>query len=209
MIKNLSSEHKPLVVDFAYQRERENLFVIGSFKKHDDTLCENDFWGYFEGDHLVGLATFFIRWGSFVVNAQDPLVIEALTDEAIRANRTIEYVPCFKQYADVIVRRLQTQHGISPKELTEEVVMVLNRDFFVDFSTGDESVATPDDIDAIIRFDRIIENEPVDSPIQEYERKRINPDENFYAQKRWSDCFAGESSWSFQSLLSNWWRWDP
>lgn len=179
MIQRLDEKHRQQVIDFCYERERENLFVLGALSRDKKAFEQNYFWGYFENETLVGLATLFGNWGSFVVNAQDVAVINALTDMAVNAERKLEHVPCFKKYADCIVERLQRKHVKKPKEVTQQMVFTLDSRRFLDFSTGEEIRAKKEDTEEIIYFDRIIEGEPLETKIQDYERKRINLSEIF------------------------------
>lgn len=182
MIRRLGPEDEQLVKDFAYERERENLFVIGSFRNYGDTLNDNWFFGYFEGDEMVGMATLFKRWGSFVVNAQDDEVIRALVDEVVKVPREILHVPCFKRYAEVIIERLE-ELGLSPKKKAMHTVFILEEDYFEDFSEGDEEIAGVGDLDELILFDREIAGKSLEEPITDFERERTNVHEMFILRR--------------------------
>lgn len=174
MIRRLTENDEQLVLDFAYKRERENIFVIGSFRTYDNTLKENHFWGYFENNKLIGMATHFHRWKSVVCNAQDPDVIEQLTDEVVLSGLPIHHVPCFKRYTDVMICRLEQQHGIKAKKVSQEDVLILEQKNFVNFTMGGEEVANTSDKDELILFDRRIHGNALETPIEENERERIN-----------------------------------
>jgi hypothetical protein len=179
MIRKLTEQDKQLVLDFAYERERENLFVIGSFRSYTNTLGENHFWGYFDGEQLIGLATHFRRWKSFVVNAADTKVIKQLTDTAIKAGIKINAVPCFKRYADVIIARLESAHTIKPNAVHEEDLLILPKEQFVSFATEGEATAAKKDVDEIIRIDHQVNGKSGAEPISDVERERVNTDEVF------------------------------
>jgi len=179
MIRKLKENDIRLVLDFVYLRERENLFVIGAFDIYKKPFESNCFYGFFENDRLLGLATFFKRWGSFVVSAHDPEVIKTLTDYAVREGNTIEFVPCFKEYADVIVERLETVHRIKPKIVSQQTVFILDLAHFHDFSTGQEITPFEEDVDEIVLFERSIHGRNLGKPIQKIERERINLRETF------------------------------
>jgi len=178
MIRRLNEKGTELVKAFAYERERESLFVIGSFENYDNTLKDNFFWGYFDGEEMVGMATLFSRWGSLVVNAQEQNVIKALTDEAAKCEREIKHVPYFKQYADVIIERLKF-NGVKPKSVSEQTILELIEKDFVDFSSGEEGFLQEGDLDEYIRMHREIDGEEVDAPIEDFERKRVRLDQTF------------------------------
>lgn len=178
MIRRLNENDAKLVKDFAYRRERENLFVIGSFENYDNTLKDNFFWGYFDGEEMIGMATLFSRWNSLVVNAQKQNVIEALTDEAVSCELDIKHVPYFKQYADVIIERLKF-HGLKPKSVSEQTILELVEEDFVDFSRGDEEFLQQDDLDEYILMHREIDGEEIDAPIEDFERTRVRLDQTF------------------------------
>ncbi len=178
MIRRLTENDIDLVKSFAYQRERENLFVLGSFETYENTMSENYFLGFFEGSELKGMGTLFNRWGSFIVNAQDPEIIKQLTDEVLKCERKIEFVPYFKYYADVIIERLKS-HGIQTKKVNDEVFLMLKKEDFIDLSVGNEGILDPEDLDEYILFHRSIDKEPVDVLVTERERKRITTEITF------------------------------
>lgn len=178
MIRRLNENDAELVKAFAYERERESLFVIGSFKNYENTMKDNWFWGYFDGDEMIGMATLFSRWGSLVVNASDKEVIEALTDEAAKCGRKIEHVPYFKKYTDVIIERLKI-HSIAPKSVSQQTILMLEEKDFMDFSTGDEGFLLTEDLEDYIKMHREIDNEDTDAPIENHEKKRVKLDQTF------------------------------
>jgi predicted GNAT family acetyltransferase len=140
---------KKLVQDFCYQRERENLFVIGSFNRYKNTFEENDFWGYFLENELVGLATYFRLHKNFVINALDLNVIEELVDEGIKNEITIEGVVAFRKQTEPVMNRLKNIYNIIPKKISQQTVYTLEKQNFQDFSKGEESLAKKNDIDEI------------------------------------------------------------
>lgn len=152
MIRKLTSKDKNRVLDFAYLRERENLFVIGSFKNYQDPFKANDFWGYFKDGMMIGLAVFFRRFGNFVVNAQDKKAIYDLVDYALNRKIKIQNIAVFEKYAKVMMVRMKNKHKIIPKKISKETVFVLDKKNFKNFSAGDEEVATKKDVDEIVWF---------------------------------------------------------
>lgn len=69
MIRELTPQDQPAILDFAYQREKENLFVIGSFEFRPNPFEINDYLGYFINNELVGLGTYFGLWSDIQINA--------------------------------------------------------------------------------------------------------------------------------------------
>src|SRR5690606_9898861 len=106
-------------------------------------------------------------------------VLIALTDHAVAQGIHIEHVPCFKQYTQVIVERLETQHDFSPKTLHQHLVFELKETDLKNFATGAEQRATPADVDDLVRFGRQIVGDSSETPIQDRERQRIHPEDHF------------------------------
>jgi len=160
-------------LDFCYKREKENLFVIGSFKFYKNPFKENIYWGYFTGTKMTGLAVYFGRFGNFVINASEKKVIDELLDEGIKANIKITAVAAFEKYAKSMLVRLKKKYKIVPKKFSNEYVLVLNKKDFKDFSEGGEKQASSKDIDELARLNGGI------NFVNDEERKRIFPKNEF------------------------------
>jgi len=153
MIKKLNPKYKKQVLDFCYERERENLFIIGSFKNYKNNFKENDFYGYFDNKKLIGLGVYFRRFNNFVINTGRKKVIEELLDYIIADGIKIGFIAAFKRYTQPIVERLQKIYGIKPKKrLSPSTVFTMSKKDFTDYSKGTEEFATKKDVDEILKF---------------------------------------------------------
>ncbi len=180
MIKKLTSKHKKQVLDFAYKRERENLFIIGSFKNYKNTFKENDFYGYFEKNKLIGLGVNFRRYNNYIINARRKKIIDKLLDHAIKNGVDIKTIAAFKRYAQPMVDRLEKIYKIKPKKrLSYETVYTLKQKDFNNFSEGGEGVATAKDVDEIV----IMHTGKKPDQITSLDRKRINHKSEFILRK--------------------------
>lgn len=182
VIREFTPSDQQVILNFAYQREKENMFVIGSFKAYPNPFEVNTYLGYYENDKLIGLGTFFGRWADIVINAQNTKVINALVDEFIARDLIVENIAAFKRYGMPTVKRLR-EHGIEPTVLREETVHLLTEETFTDFSTGEAVKATPDDIDDMIRLGHIVDGKDASQKITEKERKRVLPDYEWHLRK--------------------------
>lgn len=185
MIRELDIDaDKSLIIDFCYRRERENLFILGNFTR--ETSFDNQYFGYFDDGDLVGMAAYFSNFGSFVVNSLDEQVINELVDFVYNKGLKIKYVPCFKVYGDIIVKRL-IELGHKPNKVGEEIVLILNKGDFKSFETGEERQAKSEDIDELIALHRdleeVVDGEKNESPVTDADRKKFIPDENFLLKK--------------------------
>jgi len=175
MIRKLTMQDKEEVLKFAYQKERENLFVLGSFDIYEDPFKENIFWGFFDEGKMTGLATFFSRFGNLVVNTVEIEVIDALVDEAVKSGVKPKVTACFANYAKRIIERLE-KHGIAAKKVGQEVVYTLAGADFVDFSGGDGEIASEKDVDEIARFNV---DQEWDDEVTDEARQKIFPSREF------------------------------
>ncbi len=178
MIQKLTAADRQKVLDFCYLRERENLFVIGTFERFKDPFVENDFWGYFEGEELIGLATYFRIHRDLVVNSLDKIVVQKLVDQAVKEQGKIECIAAFKKYAETEIETLKT-HGIFPKKANQETVFILDQSDFHDFSKGEEENGKKSDIDELACLNEDIKKEE----ITENDRKKITPETEFILRK--------------------------
>lgn len=177
MIKKLTAKDKKQILDFCYKREKENLFVIGSFKFYKNPFKENIYWGYFENKKMTGLAVYFGRFGNFVINASDKKAINELLNEGVKAKIKIKAVAAFEKYAKPMLLRLKKKYKLIPKKYSDEYVLVLNKKDFKDFSEGDEKQASDKDIDELARL-----NEGINF-VNDEERKKIFPKNEFILKK--------------------------
>lgn len=176
MIQKLSQKHAQQILDFCYKNERENLFVIGSFKNYKKPFSINNYYGYFKEDELIGLGVYFSQWENYVINAPQKKIIEALVDYGVKKRLNIDYIAAFKRYAKVMVERLDTVHKTKPIKITDETVLLLTKDHFKNFSDGTEFMATKNDIDDIVILNRELSSENPKKEITDIERKRTIPE---------------------------------
>jgi len=177
MTRKLTIKDKKQILDFCYKSEKENLFVIGSFKFYKNPFKENIYWGYFENKKITGLAVYFGRFGNFVINAPKTTIINELLDEGMDEQIKIEAVAAFKKYAKPMLLRLKQKYKLIPKKHSDEYVLILNKKNFKDFSEGDERQAAKKDIDELARLNSGI------NFINESERKKIFPKNEFIIRK--------------------------
>jgi uncharacterized protein len=178
MIREFTPQDRQTILDFAYLREKENMFVIGGFNRPEDPFADNRYIGFFEGDTLIGIGTFFGRFGSLAINTQNPEALDAMVDHFVGKNCKVEYVPTFKRYTLPTVERLKT-HGIEPKKVRDETVFLLASESFVDHSRNNATPAAAGDVDDMIKLTRFAEGEDADAEITDRERRQIFPDYEF------------------------------
>ncbi|MBI5415094.1 GNAT family N-acetyltransferase [Candidatus Peregrinibacteria bacterium] len=184
MIKKLTLKNQQQILDFCYKRERENLFVIGSFKNDKKPFSINKYYGYFQRGSLIGLATFFGKFGSFVINANRIKVLEALVDYGVREKLNIGCVPAFKKYAKGMIERFEKIHKKKPKKIMNDIVFILTKKTFRNFSAGIEEKGSKKDIDDIVKFDRKIGFSKEKGEIRSKERKKILHEHTFFMKMR-------------------------
>lgn len=173
MIHRFESSDQETILSFAYQREQENMFIIGSFSAYPEPFTQNVYMGCYKDGKLIGIGTHFEkRFGSLVICSQSIDALHELVDAFVTLGSKVEWVPCFKRYGLPIVERLRA-HGIVPKKVREETVFLLTRETFQDFSSHETEMATEKDVEEIIRLDRIVESEDVNAPITERDRKQV------------------------------------
>ncbi|WP_417396863.1 GNAT family N-acetyltransferase [Gimesia chilikensis] len=175
MLRELTASDQQLILDYAYQHELENMFVIGSFEFSDNPFEFNTYLGYFEKDVLTGLGVYFGHWNDITLHAESTTVIDAFVDEFVKQNRPLKYVVAFQRHALPTLDRLQ-QHGITPIKVREQTLYLLEQESFHDCSTGAEVQGTSGDIDGIIRLGNIMDEQPPDREVPENERARIVPE---------------------------------
>lgn len=183
MIRKLTPKDKETVLRFAYRRERENLFVAGSFNTYKKPFTSCYYLGYFDGDKLTGLCTVFKLWGSFVINAPQKKIIEALVDFVVKNKVRFTTIPSWQPCAGAMVKRLKQAHGILPKKISYQKVMVLGRSHFHDFSTGAAKMATARNIDGIVRFTRTNSGGNSNREISKKDRSKVRPNETFVLKR--------------------------
>lgn len=182
MIRELTPDDQPAILDFAYQREQENLFIIGSFDFLPHPFETNTYLGCFKENELMGLGTYFGIWSDIQISTQSTEVHNALVDEFMQRNKPVEYVVGFKRYSLQTIKRLRT-HGIAPKATYEETVYLLTRETFHNHSTGETTKATPADVDEIVRLEYQVEGKSAETEVTQKERNRILPDNEWVLRK--------------------------
>jgi len=178
MIKEFKEVDKRVILDYAYLRERENLFVIGNLNR-PTSFKENVYLGYFEGNTLQGIGTYFRKYGNYVVNTDNQNALNALVDKSIDRSFDFKDIANFQKYALPALRRLKSR-GIEPMRIDKEIIYELQRAKFKDLSEkGNARKATQDDIDGIIQMHRLADNKDPRPPITIEEQSMIIPDETF------------------------------
>lgn len=129
MIRDLYEADRQAIRAYLYQRERENMFAIGAFGR-PQTFEQNRFIGYEEGGKLRGVATVFLQHESFVAHAEEPSLLDALTDTVMKRKIPFVSIPAFRRYADPMVARLRDRYGLTPKSISQQTVFVLPRERF-------------------------------------------------------------------------------
>ncbi|MEI8229816.1 MAG: GNAT family N-acetyltransferase [Candidatus Peregrinibacteria bacterium] len=129
MIRDLHESDRQAILDYSYQREMENMFVIGSFNR-PKTFELNRFIGIEEDGKLMGLATVFLNYASFVVHAAERSVIDQLVDAVMDRGLKFNTVPAFRRYAEPMIERLRSKYHLEPQKITEETVFILPKGKF-------------------------------------------------------------------------------
>ncbi|MDO8468922.1 MAG: GNAT family N-acetyltransferase [Candidatus Peribacter sp.] len=169
MLRELHAADRQAILGLAYQRERENLFLIGNAESAA-AFSENRFFGAFEGTTLRAVAAWFGRFGSFVA-AGGEADIPAVVDAALAAKVRIEAVPMVQPLASLVVEQLR-RHGLIPRPEHQSLFLELSRRAF----RPQGSAARPareEDRDALVLLQRVLHERSGDAPITEQERGRI------------------------------------
>ncbi len=177
MIRLLQPSDRQLILDYVYAAEKENMFIIGSFNR-PEPFENNVYLGSFTNDLLVGLGTFFKRFGSLVVHAHDEEVLRNVTNYFGERKVPIEFVPAFKKYATPTIEALR-HFGYEPTEIADQTVFLLTSDSFTDHSDESTALATEQDIDEIIRLQWAADEEDPHQEITEKDRRQILIDSEF------------------------------
>ena len=187
MLRVLTPSDTQIILEFCYKREKENLFVIGSFELYDDPFVSNTYVGYFELGSIVGLATYFSRYQSFAVNTDNFEYIPFLVDFFKEKVPNIKYSLGFAKYARPVYEYIQKTYEKSPKTVREETVHELSTQSFVNFHKKGITIATKQDTDDIVK---LLRNNPSEGeselslderkkPVTEQEKKQVNMHKNF------------------------------
>lgn len=182
MLRELTPEDQQIILNFACQREIENMFVIGSFEFSDNPFEFNTYLGWFENNVLTGLGVYFGLWSDITINAESTAVVDAFVDEFVSRNWPVKYVVAFRRHALPTIDSLK-QHDIAPRKISEQTLSLLTPDNFHDCSTGAEIQGTAEDIDGIIRLGNIMEGLEADREVPENERARIFPEHDWLLKK--------------------------
>lgn len=175
MVIKLDASHKDAVLDFCYQHEHENLFVIGSFKNYPEPFLTNRFYGAFENGRLMGLGVLFSRFGNLVINVPNDEIIADLVDFAVADYADIRCVAGFEKYAKSTIGHLEHAYGKNPKTISQQTVFMLTETDFRNHADSTERMATEADTDAIVTF--VTGKEP--STITDADRAKIFPEQEF------------------------------
>lgn len=172
IIRPLTPGDRKRLLSFAYERERENLFLIGSLVS-ELTFRDNSIFGAFSGRTLIGVGTFFRVHRNLVVHGRDRTVISELIDALLPELRTLETIADFGKYARTAIDCLRTR-GIEPREIRKETVCILTLKSFVNFHEK-ATPSTERDRDDIVRFNRAMDGKRTQGRISEKERRIVAP----------------------------------
>lgn len=178
MFRTLTSSDKDIILEFAYKRERENMFVISSFNRFLNPFLENVYIGYFQENSLTGLATHFGRFNSLVINAQETAVIAECVERIMAMKLPIEAVPSFKRYTLPTIACLR-RYRMEPKRAKDETVFLLTKENFVEYPSAEVTIGTVHNVDEIQRLDWLVDGHDPNKEITEKERRRIFPEDMF------------------------------
>lgn len=166
-VRDLSAEDRESLLSTAYERERENVFIISALEEGSG-FEGNRFFGIDGTDASRGIGAYFGRWHSFVGNGSDP-ALRALADEAIRLRLPIEAVPAFRAYSLPLIDQLRVR-GLHPKSESDEIVYEMTQQEFQTHDTANVRPATENDIEICARFDR---GKDLNEPATDLERSRV------------------------------------
>lgn len=171
MIRRLDENDIQQTLDFANTHEKENIFLIGSIVRN--RWNENVYIGAFDKDTLIGVAVYFGRFKSVIVHGPNHETINALVDALAPHIETIGAVPDWRIYAEPTVERLK-HHGFMPKVVSDQTMYLLSKHHYKG-SAGEARLAHEDDIDNIIRLNRVMEGDSTET-ITDKDRASIPPD---------------------------------
>lgn len=152
----LGADDEIEILNYAYERERENTFLIGSILRK--RFPENTYIGAFEGMEMVGLAVSFGRFGSLIVHGKTEKIIERLVDDIVPHLKKLVAVPDWQLSAAPTIERLK-HHGILPTKVNEQTMYLLTKDAFVMPKDNQARMARKEDVDNIIRLARVIDGD--------------------------------------------------
>lgn len=171
-IRRLSEADSESILAFAYEREKENIFLIESFRR-EAPFDMNVYIGVFENRTLIGIGTYYGLFQSLTVHAQKMGIIDQLTDCIVRLDRPIEAVPDLQEYAGRTIERLK-YHGLQPKTIRKETFYILEKGHFHDHPLLDVKSATSADIDDIVLLSRLINEPERKGTVTDVERSRVH-----------------------------------
>lgn len=179
MIRLLYPDDRNAILEYAYRRESENLFLIGSLRR-EKPFEVNRYYGLFDEHALRGICTFFGLYGNLVIHTEDFSSIDAFVDTAVCDGCKVESVAAYRKFGEPTIARLR-HHNIHPLSVRDEIMYILPHVSFVNFTKGEEERARPSDVDACVLLQRTLhENIPTSSavkkvvPISERERAQID-----------------------------------
>lgn len=173
MLRELTATDWQEILEYAYRRERENLFIIGNLVR-DDAFARCHFLGLEKGGALTGVAAVFLTYGSFVVHAVDPSLVPLFVDAVMERQWTFESIPAFRRHAKPMVDHLRSRYGRAPRRVSEETVFLLDARDFQPVESAAEP-ASEGDRDACVRLEH---GDPA-RDITDAERSCIVPAETF------------------------------
>ena len=185
MIRLLQPTDREAALAYGYRHERENMFLIGSLSRAGGTPFDDNIYigGWKEGV-LCGIGTYFGRFKSLVVHAQENAVLQEITDAFVELNVAIEWIPALKRFALPTTQRLRERRGQEPKQVREETFFLLRKEDFTDHSTPEVRQATPADVDEVLALEALADGEEGSTvAITDGDRRRIVPEYEFLLRK--------------------------
>lgn len=179
MIRELHEADRQAILDLAYQRERENLFLIGNVES-PTAFSENRFFGAFDEGHLCAVSAWFGRYGSFTATGREadiPHVVDSAVDAALH----IESVPAIQPYARLIIERLR-QRGLVPRVEHPSFLLELRKEEFHPLGSASRP-AREEDRDALVLLQRSLRERDASIPLTEQERSRIMIEDTFVGEE--------------------------
>ena len=174
LIRSLVEADFDAINRFAYERERENIFLIESLRRQN-AFTENLYLGAFDEETLIAVATYFGRFNSLIVHGDMPSIINKLVDRFVEEGKELSAILDLEKYASYTMERLKF-HGIAPTRVLEETFYEVTNETFKPVPSSRTSGATKEDIDVLIRSARLLDGKDPDAPILESERRMITPE---------------------------------
>jgi|GEM_PF-937558 len=188
MVRELTQADRQAILDLAYSKERENLFLIGNLE-FKEAFGSNRYFGSFQGKELRAVAAWSARFVSVVATGEQERIPE-IVDAVMAAKLHIESVPAVEPYGSLIVRQLKVGGLTSSFEQPSVFMQLARADFHpFDFAQGlrpygpEARQAQERDRDAIVLLQRTMHAQDLTTPVTDLERGRIAVEQTFVAEE--------------------------